>query len=435
MSILIDTLKSELLYVKASWNVPGRPLVVLLISSGMITGMCSRKKVFTYGLLVPAPSKDEQAPLGLIGALKKIKSGYLSGTRTIMGKISDFVTTSCITKLHFLSTDENVDPEMRAFLRKIIRGSRPTQNPLLQRRRDSKPDQVKTLPAFVRGMSQRRRSMLLDPNETAQNKPASEGQMSNAKSDVRRHSGSNADSGRTSQDRDDNGIPPVPLLKSQSQERGSPNSACRSPTRRNLDFREVQCTELVDLLLDTDLLEEQADILEFLWSKQGPEWDTKLGGKKNVTVRMLVEEVHHKASTEQKWWLVRYTAGLLNKVTEALTNAVTALIIRQKEVTIGLPNVREKRIVSPQPPKELLTFIRSVMSDDQCGVMLTQVSLKLLCKNAIFHEVLIYLGMFIRTEPHLFSEMLRLRVGLIIQIMISELARSMSISGKDFATT
>ncbi|KFD63405.1 hypothetical protein M514_24426, partial [Trichuris suis] len=447
MSILIDTMKSELLYVKTSWNVPGRPLVVLLISSGMITGMYSNKGCS----LMLSPSKDEQVPLGLIGALKKIKSGYLSGTRfenfekheecvssvifysrTIMGKISDFVTTSCITKLHFLSTDEiycvlvltflaeDVDPEMRAFLRKIIRGSRATPNPLLQRRRDSKPDQVKTLPAFVRGMSQRRRSMLLDPNEAAQNKPTSEGQMTNAKSDLRRHSGGNADSGRTSQDREDNGIPPVPLLKSQSQEKGSPSSTCRSPTRKNVDFREVQCTELVELLLDTDLLEEQADILEFLWSKQGPEWDTKLGGKKNVTVRMLVEEIHYKASSEQKWWLVRYTAGLLNKVTEALTNAVTALIIRQKQVTIGLPNVREKSIVSPQPPKELLTFIRSVMSDDQCGVMITQ-------------EVLIYLGMFIRTEPHLFSEMLRLRVGLIIQIMISELARSMSISGEQAA--
>ena len=38
--------------------------------------------------------------------------------------------------------------------------------------------------------------------------------------------------------------------------------------------------------------------------------------------------------------------------------------------------------------------------------------------------------MFIRTEPKLFNEMLRIRVGLIIQVMASELARTLKCSGK-----
>jgi hypothetical protein len=41
----------------------------------------------------------------------------------------------------------------------------------------------------------------------------------------------------------------------------------------------------------------------------------------------------------------------------------------------------------------------------------------------------VYLAMFIRTEPKLFSEMLRIRVGLIIQVMASELARTLKCSG------
>lgn len=32
-------------------------------------------------------------------------------------------------------------------------------------------------------------------------------------------------------------------------------------------------------------------------------------------------------------------------------------------------------------------------------------------------ELMVYLAMFIRTEPQLFVEMLRLRVGLIIQVL------------------
>ena len=48
----------------------------------------------------------------------------------------------------------------------------------------------------------------------------------------------------------------------------------------------------------------------------------------------------------------------------------------------------------------------------------------------ILQELLVYLGIFVRTEPSLFNEMLRLRVGLIIEVMVAELARSLDCSGK-----
>jgi len=41
--------------------------------------------------------------------------------------------------------------------------------------------------------------------------------------------------------------------------------------------------------------------------------------------------------------------------------------------------------------------------------------------------------MFIRTEPHLFHGMLRLRIGLLIQVMASELARNLGICGDETA--
>lgn len=38
--------------------------------------------------------------------------------------------------------------------------------------------------------------------------------------------------------------------------------------------------------------------------------------------------------------------------------------------------------------------------------------------------------MYVRSQPSLFVEMLRLRIGLIIQVMATELARSLKCSGK-----
>ena len=71
----------------------------------------------------------------------------------------------------------------------------------------------------------------------------------------------------------------------------------------------------------------------------------------------------------------------------------------------------------PLPPDELANIIHEACGDDNSTAMLTQ-------------EILVYLAMFIRTEPKLFNEMLRLRVGLIIQVMASELARTLKCSGQ-----
>lgn len=40
-----------------------------------------------------------------------------------------------------------------------------------------------------------------------------------------------------------------------------------------------------------------------------------------------------------------------------------------------------------------------------------------------------YLAMYVRSQPALFGDMIRLRIGLIMQVMATELARSLHCSG------
>lgn len=77
--------------------------------------------------------------------------------------------------------------------------------------------------------------------------------------------------------------------------------------------------------------------------------------------------------------------------------------MRQKQVTVGMPPNSEYTITAPLPESELRQLIHEAYGDDESTAMLTQ-------------ELMVYLAMFIRTEPQLFIEMLRLRVGLIIQV-------------------
>ena len=71
----------------------------------------------------------------------------------------------------------------------------------------------------------------------------------------------------------------------------------------------------------------------------------------------------------------------------------------------------------PQTSNELLQNIVDVCGEDHSAVSLTQ-------------EILVYLAMFIRSDPGLFTEMLRLRIGLIQNVMISELCRAQSCTCK-----
>lgn len=106
----------------------------------------------------------------------------------------------------------------------------------------------------------------------------------------------------------------------------------------------------------------------------------------------------------------------------------------------------------PLPPEELTELIYEASGQDISIAVLTQVgadarraswaisflgvpkglsgSLKP-CSHVYLHqEIVVYLAMYVRAQPSLFAEMLRLRIGLIIQVMATELARSLNCSGK-----
>lgn len=60
------------------------------------------------------------------------------------------------------------------------------------------------------------------------------------------------------------------------------------------------------------------------------------------------------------WGLVRHTAGMLGKRVEDLSKAITDLLVRQKQVTVGMPPTNESTITAPLPEAELRQLIHEV---------------------------------------------------------------------------
>ncbi|XP_051840364.1 phosphorylase b kinase regulatory subunit alpha, liver isoform isoform X4 [Antechinus flavipes] len=181
----------------------------------------------------------------------------------------------------------------------------------------------------------------------------------------------------------------------------------------------LDCEKLVEQLKECSNLQDQADILYILYILKGPDWDTNLSGQHGVTVHNLLNELYRKAGLNKEWGLIRYISGLLKKKVEVLAEACTDLLSHQKQLTVGLPpEPRERTISAPLPPEELTQLIYEASGQDISIAVLTQ-------------EIVVYLAMYVRSQPSLFVEMLRLRIGLIIQVMATELARSLNCSGEE----
>lgn len=56
-----------------------------------------------------------------------------------------------------------------------------------------------------------------------------------------------------------------------------------------------------------------------------------------MTVKDLLQEVYDKSCSEKKWALVRHCAGMLGKQVEDLAKSIADLVVRQKQITIGMP--------------------------------------------------------------------------------------------------
>ncbi|XP_063530575.1 probable phosphorylase b kinase regulatory subunit alpha isoform X3 [Cydia strobilella] len=426
--LMVDTLKAEINFLKSSWqNLLGRPLVVLTLNQ-------------TY-------LDQGKIPMAMITTMKKLKSGYINGTRVNLGQLGDFLSTSAITNLtSFLGSQEDGYPDklnpqvhsyleehlLRSFSNKMSFLSRPAGRPnarMLKRRMS------------VRGAIKKTRSINVDSETLGmegeyvgpqlERKPSwleVDYGRSPSPDDARRKSITKGTSTTglgvgtiTSTEVSKDKLPTPPKEQGPNINKNIPvivrnRTASES---QGVSYAEQETDELVTMLRDTESLDEQGDILQYLVDTHGLEFNTGMTENgKAVRVKDLLKALYEKACTQKLWGLVRHTAGMLGKRVEDLAKAVTDLLVRQKQITVGMPPNNEHTITAPLPENELRQLIHLAYGDDESTAMLTQ-------------ELLVYLAMFIRTEPQLFMEMLRLRVGLIIQVMATELSRTLSCDGEE----
>ncbi|XP_067853013.1 phosphorylase b kinase regulatory subunit alpha, skeletal muscle isoform isoform X2 [Heptranchias perlo] len=377
--MIVDMLRTELSYLCRCWRKTGRPTVTFPISQSM--------------LIDNGTSVDPN----VLSTLRKLQDGYFGGARVQTGNLSTLLVTSCCTQLSFMDLGPDVEnrDELTVYLSQLLE-SKPPKSVLLS------PEQKMGLHRFraaahatrdlvslahkAKGLNIQNASLYLPTSLLAISHPT----LNLA----------SVSSGLT---KDSVEFPSITVTDELPRDASG----------------EIDCKALVEQLKMCSQLQEQVEILHLIYVMKGIDWDTHLTGHPGTTVRDLLIELYTKAGTAQRWGLIRYISGMLQKKIEELDEACTTLLSNQKHLTVGLPpEPREKTISSPLPPDELTKLIDEACEQNTNLAILTQ-------------EVVVYLAMYIRTEPNLFAEMFRLRIGLIIQVMTTELANCLKCSGEE----
>ncbi|XP_029381905.1 phosphorylase b kinase regulatory subunit alpha, skeletal muscle isoform isoform X2 [Echeneis naucrates] len=399
--MIVEMLRTEISYLSSRWRMTGRPTVTFPISQTMLT--------------------DDRTNLdpAVLATLRKLQDGYYGGARIQTGKLSEFLTTSCFAHLSFLDgkgtgsmgrqneefddeacgdgyvhefRSDDVADDLAVYLDHLLAQSAP-----------KKPKaQTKGLGRF-KAIAAKTKDMVSLMNKAQDLNIQNANMYLPTKLFHAPQPSLNLNFPHSSEQQQSQG--PSICVTSES---GIPRDANGA----------IDYNALAQLLKDTQSLQDQADILFMLFKDKGLDWDTNLHGQ-GSTVRSLLTDLYEKAGDLKHWSLIRMISGILRKKVEELDSACSDLLSHQKHLTVGLPpEPREKTITAPIPADQLAHLIDEASDNNFSVAILTQ-------------EIMVYLAMSIRTQPSLFSEMFRLRIGLIIQVMATELAQSLNCSGEE----
>uniref|UniRef100_A0A4W3HC02 Phosphorylase b kinase regulatory subunit n=1 Tax=Callorhinchus milii TaxID=7868 RepID=A0A4W3HC02_CALMI len=379
--MIVEMLRTYFTYLCVYWRMTGQPTVTFPVSQNMLT--VDKKNID------PA----------VLSTLRKMQDGYFGGARIQTGTLSEFFVTSCCTRLCFMDEgsdgeESNIwleslhdlerksafEDELASYLKQLLESTKPKSNLL--------PTTKKT------GLNRFRAAV-----QTTQEHVSL---MNKAKGfDVENVTMYLPTKLLTSSQ------PRISLVYEANPSQQSNKDLVMLETNLNLPKTEgglINWNDVVQQLKDTSRLDLQVEILYVLYTVKGIDWDTNLDGVAGRTVRVLLSELYLKTGLTRRWGLIRYIAGMLKMKVEELDEACTSLLSHQKHLTVGLP---------PEPRERTIS------------------SLDLVRKFAMAIEIIVYLAMYIKTQPKMFAEMFRLRIGLIIQVMTSELTNSLNCSADE----
>uniref|UniRef100_A0AAQ5XDK3 Phosphorylase b kinase regulatory subunit n=1 Tax=Amphiprion ocellaris TaxID=80972 RepID=A0AAQ5XDK3_AMPOC len=171
------------------------------------------------------------------------------------------------------------------------------------------------------------------------------------------------------------------------------------------EWQHKSTQEIIQKFHDCDCLASQAQLASILLRREGPDFLSK-----DENLMDELERIYRRAGSRKLWSVVRLAASLLTKLVDSLAPSITSVLVHGKQVTLGLFGHEEEVISNPLSPGVIQGIIYNKCSPHggEREAVLQQ-------------ELVIHIGWIISNNPELFSGMLKIRVGWIVQAMKHEL--------------
>uniref|UniRef100_A0A8D3ALS9 Phosphorylase b kinase regulatory subunit n=1 Tax=Scophthalmus maximus TaxID=52904 RepID=A0A8D3ALS9_SCOMX len=163
--------------------------------------------------------------------------------------------------------------------------------------------------------------------------------------------------------------------------------------------------EIIQKFHDSNCLASQAQLAGILLRREGPDFLAK-----DENLMDELERLYRRAGSRKLWLVVRHAAAIIKKFASSIAPHITTILVNGKQVTLGLFGHEEEVISNPLSPGVIQGIIYSKCSPHGGA------------REAVLQqELVIHIGWIISNNPELFSGMLKIRVGWIVQAMKHEL--------------
>ncbi|XP_053472747.1 phosphorylase b kinase regulatory subunit beta isoform X2 [Ictalurus furcatus] len=170
------------------------------------------------------------------------------------------------------------------------------------------------------------------------------------------------------------------------------------------EWRNKPTHEILQKFNDCVCLASQAQLASVLLKKEGPDFFSK-----DEFLNAELERIYRRAGSRKLWMAVRCAAAATRKFASSIAPHITTLLVHGKQVTLGLFGHEEEVISNPLSPAVIKDIIyRKCSPHGEREAVLQQ-------------ELVIHIGWIISNNPELFSGMLKIRIGWIVQAMKHEL--------------
>ncbi|XP_055337447.1 phosphorylase b kinase regulatory subunit beta-like [Paramacrobiotus metropolitanus] len=177
-----------------------------------------------------------------------------------------------------------------------------------------------------------------------------------------------------------------------------------SATHKTLEeYKDRSVHDVIDALNCCESSHGQSYLLAILLRRQGNNF--VVDSVNNVTVQQRLESLIRQCATLKKWDVVRYCSALLQKVVASLAPSITTILVRGKQVRVGMFKHEEAIIDKPVTPLQIKQLIYSTCEQHHPSAAVLQ------------QELLLSIGKLVETMPSIFDGMLKIRIGWIVQAL------------------